>query len=222
MNIDDEKKEILVPLRVLGGEIQQANVSPDENEDGNFDEATIAVLKQAGFKKLAQLRKQEDDLIELLNLYETGDRDGVIGILKKKKRLDEFFLFFLDYLESPKHLAKAGGMGKYASLLPYQERAKRVYRDIKNENDGGYKQYAFAVGFVEEMAKEFEFAKENLEAAEAKLKDLEVELSSMDFKDRKGSLQSQEITSLKEEIRTLKRHPKPVSPDTVVTWLVGI
>lgn len=131
MNIDDEKKEILVPSRVIGSEIQQVNVAPDQNDDERFDEATIAVLKQAGFKKLAQLRKQEDDLIELLNLYETGDRDGVINILKKKKNLDEFFLFFLDYLESPKKLAKAGGLGKFANLMPYQERAKREYRDIR-------------------------------------------------------------------------------------------
>jgi len=131
MNTDDEKKQILVPLRIIGCEIPQVNVVPDKNDYENFDEATIAALKQAGFKKLAQLRKQEDDLIELLNLYETGDRDGVISILKKKKKLDEFFLFFLDYLESPKNLAKAGGRGKYASLLPYQERAKSEYRDKK-------------------------------------------------------------------------------------------
>ena len=93
---------------------------------------------------------------------------------------------------------------------------------MKNENGGEYKQYAFAVDFVEKMAKEYEFSKHNLEEAKSKLKELEVELSRMDFKDRKDSQQNQEITSLKEEIRTLSRHPEPVSPDTVVEWLARI
>jgi len=72
------------------------------------------------------------------------------------------------------------------------------------------------------MAKEYAVVQSDLKEAEAKLNELEVELDGMDFKDRKGSEQSQEIGSLKDEILILRRHPKPVSPDTVVTWLVGI
>lgn len=221
MNIEDEKTIQPVPMKGIKTENGQF-VGVTKTANSEEDEASFKFLKQTSFKKMAQLREQESYLLEILNRHEMGERDEVLTLLRKRKNLDEFFLFFLDYLETPKNIAKAGGYGKNASLMPYVARAKRYYAEQKIANGGICKQIPFAVDFLEIMANEYEEAMREVSELKKQAAILEKELNAIDFRDRKKSNQAESLSSIKERIRILERHPPPVSEDTVVRWITGI
>ena len=100
MNIEDGKTIQLVPMKVVKTENGQLLGVTEAAEGEADDEASFKSFKQTTFKKMAQLREQEDYLLKVLDKHEMGERDEVLTLLRKRKNLDEFFLFFLDYLES--------------------------------------------------------------------------------------------------------------------------
>lgn len=222
MNIEDGKTIQLVPMKVVKTENGQLLGVTEAAEGEADDEASFKSFKQTTFKKMAQLREQEDYLLKVLDKHEMGERDEVLTLLRKRKNLDEFFLFFLDYLESPKNLAKAGGHGKNASLMPYVARAQRYYTEQKIANGGICKQIPFAVDFLEIMANEYEEAMRDVSELKLQAAILEKDLNAMDFNDKKKCNQAESLSSIKERIRILERHPPPVTEDTVVRWIAGI
>jgi hypothetical protein len=72
------------------------------------------------------------------------------------------------------------------------------------------------------MANEYEEAMREVSELKKQAAILEKELNVIDFRDRKKSNQAESLSSIKERIRILERHPPPVSEDTVVRWITGI
>lgn len=212
----------LVSLKVVtdeAGEVLEINV---EEGDVEVSQADVSALDDFISKKISQLRSKEDRLLKILSLHEKGERDEIISMIREMEKFEDFFLFFLDYLEDPKSKAKAGGEAKKISLSPYRNRAIREYSEKKRERLGKYKQAAFAYDFVDAMRTDYERVQEELKEKREKFLVLTSELERMDFEKRKSSVQAEELRSLKEEIRILETHPKPVTPKTVVTWLAGV
>lgn len=212
----------LVSLKVVrneAGEVLGINV---EEGNGDICQADKSALDDFIFKKTNQLRGKEDRLLKILALHEKGEREEIISMIRGMENFEDFFLFFLDYLEDPKSRAKAGGDAKKISLSPYKNRAVREYSEKKIERLGRYKQAAFADDFVETMKSDYERVQEELKDKREQLLVLIGELDRVDFDKRKSCGQAEELRSLKEEIRVLETHPKPVSPKTVVTWLAGV
>lgn len=212
------KKTIpLLPLKVVmdndGNPIGIA-----EAADGLEDEASLLRWKESLNTRLIQMREREDFFIKVLGCHERGESDVVLALLRKRSDLPEFLLFILDYMNDPKNQAKAGGDAKSAGILTYTELAQREYFEKKREIKS-LKQMAFAIDFVAKMTVDYETAQNELEELNVKADAIKKALSAMDYRTRKDSDESEELSSIKERIRVLKRHPKPVAEDTVVTWL---
>lgn len=189
-----------------------------EATDGLEDEADLQRWKESMNTQLTRMREREDFFIKVLEHHERGESDVVLALLRTRSDLPEFLLFILDYMNDPKSRAKAGGHAKYASLMSYTELAKREYFEEK-KSAKKLTQMAFAIDFVTKMTADYETAKNELSELNVEADAIKNALSAMDFKTRKNSNESEELKSIKEQIRVLKRHPKPVSEDTVVTWL---
>jgi hypothetical protein len=164
------------------------------------------------------MREYEDFFIKVLECHEKGESDIALNLLRKRNDLPEFLLFILDYMNDPASRAKAGGDAKSAGLISYKELAQREYVEQKRIKED-LKQFAFAIDFVERMSLDYAKAQDKLSKLKVKADDLEKVLNAMDHIERKSSSEFDDLRSVKERIRVLKRHPKPVSEDTVVTWL---
>lgn len=189
-----------------------------EATDGFEDEASLLRWKNFVTKKLTQMREHEDFFIKVLECHESGENDTALNLLRKRSDLPEFLLFILDYMNDPASRAKAGGDAKSAGLISYKELAQREYWEKKNIQ-GNLKQMAFAIDFVERMNIDYAKTQDELSELEMKANALKKVLNAMDHENRKNSSESKDLRSVKERIRVMKRHPKPVTEDTVVTWL---
>jgi hypothetical protein len=189
-----------------------------EATDGFEDEASLLRWKNFVTKKLTQMREHEDFFIKVLECHESGENDTALNLLRKRSDLPEFLLFILDYMNDPASRAKAGGDAKSAGLISYKELAQREYCEKKNIQ-GNLKQMAFAIDFVERMNIDYAKTQDELSELEMKANALKKVLNAMDHENRKNSSESKDLRSVKERIRVMKRHPKPVTEDTVVTWL---
>lgn len=206
-----------IPLKVVEGKDGNL-IGLTEAADGFEDEASLLRWKELVTKKLTQMREHEDFFVKVLECHERGESDIALNLLRKRNDLPEFLLFILDYMNDPASRAKAGGDAKSAGLISYKELAQREYVEQKRIKED-LKQFAFAIDFVERMSLDYAKAQDKLSKLKVKADDLEKVLNAMDHMERKSSSESDDLRSVKERIRVLKRHPKPVNEDTVVTWL---
>jgi hypothetical protein len=218
---DSLKRKVLKVVLDESGE-QVGIALQDADQESLEDRAALEKYDAMTRKSMITFSENAKYLEQITALLEKGDRTEAHVLIKKHKKLDELFLFLLENISHQKDEAKKGGKAKNAGLQPYKNQARRMFGDQKKASNIKIKQLPFAIEFVEQMKVRYESIQEELALHRDQLNRVQTEIDRIDSLKRSSSPLIEERKKIKGDIQLLKKHPKPVSPDTVVEWLKGL